>query len=310
MHTATDSGTSITKYLAVTAVFCAALLVAMVIACLPYFGKEDAPPSPSTEQTVPETTLETTLETEPETTVETEPEQTLATMPPLPESEANPYGANDFQYDSRNFLYCTKAKTIPGIDLSSYQGTPDWQKVKDYGVEFAMIRIGYRGYGSGKLVEDPTARPNLEGASSVGIKIGAYFFSQAVTVEEAAEEAQFLLDIIKDYNIEMPVVFDWEEVAAEDARTADTDSETLTACTAEFCRILEEAGYQPMIYFNRHQAKYKLDLSQLTQYPFWLAAYTDRMHYPYRFEMWQYTDSGRIAGIDGNVDLDMWFVYE
>ena len=307
METAAPRRTGLEKLLIVTALLSAALLAGMVIACLPYFGDEPEIQAAYHEET--QTTGETTEETTQETTEETEPETTEETEPTLPPPEANPYGPNDFQYNERNYLTCTAGEYMNGIDVSSYQGNVDWQKVKDAGVEFAMIRVGLRGYGTGKIVEDPNARANLDGATAAGVKIGVYIFSQALNPEEAAEEAAFLLDIIKDYDITMPVVYDWEQVGVEDARTANMDAEALTASTLEFCRIIEEAGYQPMVYFNRHQAKYLLDLSQLTDYPFWLAAYTDRMRYAYKVQMWQYTDSGRVPGIEGSVDMNIWFVY-
>lgn len=298
MDSAMKTASRLTRFLAVLCALCAITALVMALVCLPHLLAQDDAPASVTD------TNPTELPTEP---AQDEPEATEATLaPPAP----NPFGANDFQYDRRNFLHCTEARTIAGIDVSSYQGEPDWQKVADYGVEFAMIRVGLRGYGTGKLKEDPTARYNLAGAAEAGIAVGVYIFSQATNPEEAAEEAYFLLDIIKDYSITMPVVFDWEQVSADDARTANMDKETLTACTLEFCRIIEEAGYQPMVYFNRHQAAELLDLAQLTDYPFWLAAYNDRMYFSSRFQMWQYTDSGRIPGIEGKVDLDMWFVEE
>lgn len=299
MDSATKTVSRLTRFLAVLCALCALTALVMTLACLPHLLAQETVPAPAP---TPET-----ASTEAPTAQAPTEEMTEATLPP---PEPNPFGTNDFQYDRRNFLHCTAARTVAGIDVSSYQGEPDWQKVADYGVEFAMIRVGLRGYGTGKLKEDPTAHYNLEGATKAGIAVGVYIFSQATNTEEAAEEAAFLLDIIKDYEITMPVVFDWEQVSADDARTANMDKETLTACTLEFCRIVEEAGYQPMIYFNRHQATELLELAELTDYPFWLAAYNDRMYFPSRFQMWQYTDSGRIPGIEGKVDLDMWFIEE
>lgn len=240
------------------------------------------------------------------------------TMPPLPtevpgetlpEPEKNPYGQLDFQYEGR-YLGCIKAGTIPGVDVSYYQGDIDWEKVKESGIEFAMIRLGYRGYGEeGKLVEDKLAFRNIKGALDAGLQVGTYFFSQAITVEEAVEEAEFVLERIEKYHITMPVVYDWEYISAE-ARTANMDRRTLTDCYKAFCDKITEAGYTPMAYFNTYQSRQLMNLYELEDYPFWLALYSDRMTYPYRVEMWQYTDSGRVPGIEGNVDINLFFVDE
>ena len=228
---------------------------------------------------------------------------------PIPEPELSPYGKLDFQYEGR-YLGCIKAGTIPGVDVSYYQGDIDWQQVKDSGIEFAMIRLGYRGYGEeGKLVEDKLAFQNIEGALDAGLKVGIYFFSQSISVEEAVEEAEFVLERIEKYDITMPIVYDWEYISAE-ARTANMDRRTLTECYKAFCEKITEAGYTPMAYFNSYQSRQLMYLTELEDYPFWLALYSDRMTYPYRFEMWQYTDSGKVPGIEGNVDLNLYFTDE
>ncbi len=257
--------------------------------------------------------------------LEEDPQQLLqgghaATMPELiepptepgetvPEPEKSPYTKLDFQYEGR-YLGCVKAGTIPGIDVSYYQGDIDWEKVKASGIEFAMVRLGYRGYGEeGKLVEDKLAFQNIEGALEAGLKVGIYFFSQAITVEEALEEAEFVLERIEGYDITMPVVFDWEYIS-EEARTAKMDRRTLTDCYKAFCGKIAEAGYTPMSYFNSYQSRQLMYLHELEDYPFWLALYSDRMTFPYRFEMWQYTDSGRVPGIEGKVDINLFFTNE
>ena len=262
---------------------------------------------------------------EPRETLPEDPQQLLqgghaVTMPmptenpeeptePLPEPERNPYGKLDFQYEGR-YLGCVKAGTIPGIDVSYYQGDIDWDKVKASGIEFTMIRLGYRGYGEeGKLVEDTLFTQNIQGALEAGLKVGVYFFSQAITVEEAKEEADFVLERIADYELAMPVVYDWEYISAE-ARTAKMDRRTLTDCYLAFCGKIEEAGYTPMAYFNTYQSRSLMNLTELEDYPFWLALYSDRMTFPYRIEMWQYTDSGRVPGVQGNVDINLYFTDE
>lgn len=230
---------------------------------------------------------------------ETEPEETE------PELEPNLYGPLDFQYDGR-YLKLKEGESVTGIDVSSYQGEIDWQQVKDSGVEFAMIRLAYRGYESGKIVMDRYAIANLEGAAAAGLDIGVYFFSQAITPEEAEEEAYYVLEVLKDYEITMPVVFDWENVSAEDARTSQMDRRTLTDCAKAFLETIEAADYWPMLYFNRRQAQKQLYLWELEEYDFWLAAYTDRMTYKNRINMWQYTSTGRVPGIEGDCDINIY----
>ena len=279
------------KTLAIIALVLALITAALTAVCWPYFGQENDDPEFLVR---PMETIHIKL---PEITEPTEP---------LPQPEKNPYGRLDFQYEGR-YLGCIKADTIPGVDVSYYQGTIDWEKVKASGIEFAIIRLGYRGYGKeGKLVEDKLYWQNIQNAITAGLDVGVYFFSQAITVEEAVEEAEFVLERIKNYDITMPVVYDWEYVSDE-ARTANMDRRTLTDCYLAFCGKLEEAGYTPMPYFNPNQARNLMILTELEDYPFWLAFYTDRMTYPYRFEMWQYTDSGKVPGIEGPVDLNLYF---
>ena len=225
--------------------------------------------------------------------------------PTLPPPEANPYDAADFVYEN-GYLKCTAGESVLGIDVSAHQGTVDWEQVKAAGIEFVMIRVGYRGYRTPKIHEDPYAQANYEGAKAAGLKVGAYFFSQAVHKFEAKTEAQFMLKVVADWELDMPLVYDWEYVN-DTARTSKMDARTVTDCTKMFCEVIAAAGYQPMVYFNTHQAREHLFLPELTDYPFWLAMYTDQMTYAYKVRMWQYTDQGKVPGISGNVDLNLWF---
>ena len=228
-----------------------------------------------------------------------------ATEPTLPPPEANLYGPTDFQYDG-NYLTCLAGESVLGIDVSAHQQQVDWEKVADAGIEFVMIRVGYRGYKVGTIKMDPYAQSNYEGAKAAGLKIGVYFFSQAISTGEVIEEAQWLLSAIRDWELDMPVVYDWEYVS-DAARTADMTPRKLTNYTKVFCGMVKNAGYQPMVYFNRHHAKDMLYLEELTDYPFWLAMYQDRMTYPYKVRMWQYTSEGSVPGIEGHVDINLWF---
>lgn len=241
---------------------------------------------------------------------QTEPTQTEAptTEPTLPPPEANPYGPTDFQYEGK-YLSCLAGDAVLGIDVSEHQEEVDWQAVKAAGMEYVIIRVGYRGYGEGTLNLDAMAQSYYEGAKAAGLKIGAYFFSQAMNTAEAEEEADFLLDAVADWEIDLPLVFDWEYISS-DARTADMDPRTLTDCTIAFCERVKAAGYTPMIYFNQSQSRYLLHLAELKQYDFWLAMYSDRMTYPYKLTMWQYTCTGQVPGIEKEVDINLWFTYE
>ena len=229
-------------------------------------------------------------------------ESTL-TLPPASLLEPNPYGPADFTYRD-GYLSLKDGSGVLGVDVSSHQGAIDWLQVAEAGFEFALIRVGYRGYGNGTLVADELAQSNYEGARAAGLKVGAYIFSQAISVEEALEEAEFFLEQTAGWQLDMPVVFDWEYIS-EEARTAQVDGATVTACTLAFCREMEKNGLMPMIYFNLNLAVNYLDLEQLQDYRFWLALYSDEMTYPYKIDFWQYTQAGRVPGISTDVDINL-----
>ena len=284
----------------VIALLAGALLLVTVVLCLPYFNPSEDPENLRHAASAPTQFLEPTRQTDPEPGEEqTEPAD--PTIPPDP----NPYDRNDFQYNHRNYLLLQNLPSSPGVDVSAHQKHIDWQAVADSGIEFAIIRLGYRGYESGKLMEDAYAQENLAGAAQAGLKVGAYFFSQALSIQEADEEIAFMLDVLGEYYLTMPIVLDWE-IPADSARTVGMDARTLTDIQIHFCQVMEELGYQPMVYFNWHQSENLYYLSELEQAPFWLALYQDRMTFPWKVEMWQYTDSGRVPGIKGNVDLNVY----
>ena len=215
------------------------------------------------------------------------------------------------QYVTRNNLtyYTENQKIISkfGIDVSGHQEEIDWPTVKKAGVDFAMIRVGYRGYTGGSLVMDEYFERNMQGAHDAGIDIGVYFYSQAITPEEAVQEADLVLSVIGDYQITYPVVYDWETVTTAAARTDNISTETLTNCSIAFCERIKQAGYIPMIYQNKRTSLLKLDLTQLTDYDFWLAEYRDRATYYYNYQMWQYASDGRVPGVKGEVDVNICF---
>ena len=172
--------------------------------------------------------------------------------------------------------------------------------------EFAILRIGYRGYGEeGTLNADEKFEQNMENARKAGIDVGVYFFSQAVNDEEAKEEADFVLEHLKGQELQMPVVYDPEHILEDEARTDGVTGEQFTQNAKVFCKEIEKAGYDAMIYSNMLWEAYELDLEKLLDYPVWYADYEELPQTPYRFSMWQYSSTGIVPGIEGNVDLNI-----
>ena len=194
-----------------------------------------------------------------------------------------------------------------GIDVSNHQGGIDWATVKAAGVDFVMVRVGYTGYGTGSLNLDKNYKTNIENALANGIQVGVYYFSQAISVDEAVAEANLLLDAIDGYDITFPVVFDWETVSSADGRANDLDTQTLCDAANAFCTTVENAGYTPMVYFNKKLATDHYDLTQIEQYDFWYAYYQPTASIPtgHDYTMWQFTSTGSVPGIEGNVDLNV-----
>lgn len=223
---------------------------------------------------------------------------------------------NDYVLENLNILedgevqYMQDGQVVShkGIDVSKHQGNIDWTKVAADGVEFAFIRVGLRGYGTeGKLVEDEYFEQNVKGALQAGIKVGVYFYSQAITDEELLEEANLVLEKVKPYNIELPIVFDVEKVSGGKGRANELSVEERTRLTALFCQTIQYAGYKPMIYHNMEMGTLMLDLGQLEQYDKWFAYYNDDLYYPYAYKVWQYSEKGAVDGINEEVDLNIWF---
>ncbi len=197
--------------------------------------------------------------------------------------------------------------SIAGIDVSEHQGDIDWNAVKNAGIEFAIIRVGYRTYGGGEITLDTTFEQNLRNADAAGIKTGVYFFSQAIDPEEAIEEADAVIDAIRPYNITYPVIFDWELIVGDSARTDTMTVDNLADACISFCERVKSAGYTPMIYQNKNTTMFKLDLPKLKDYDFWLAEYGDKPTYYYDYQMWQYSSTGKVPGINGEVDMNISF---
>ena len=192
------------------------------------------------------------------------------------------------------------------IDVSEFQKEIDWEKVKDVDVDVAIVRAGFRGYGSGDLFEDKNAHDNISGALDAGLEVGVYFFSAAINREEGVEEAKYVLNMIKGYDITQPIVIDTEIVYEDSsARSNNISVEERTAAVVGFCETIEEAGYTPMIYASRDQFIRNLDIDAIGKWEFWLAAY-DTPVFPYHTEGYQYSPYGYVDGIDTQVDLDVW----
>ena len=232
------------------------------------------------------------------------PPSAVETEPPRP--AANPFSPEDFFLDSRGYMTCSAAKTMLGVDVSEHQQEIDWAKVAEAGIEFAYIRVGYRGYDQGGIHLDEFFERNYAGASAAGLKIGVYFYSQAISPEEANEEAQFVRKTLGDRKPDLPIVYDWEWVS-EEARTGQMTSEGVTACTDAFCKAVQKAGYDAAFYFNQELASRMFRLGELTSYPFWIAQYEDALTFAYEVKLWQYTASGSVPGISGSVDMNLYF---
>lgn len=260
-----------------------ALLLIAVIALIAVLVNTD--PQPHTPSTV-------------QTTVPTEPAK------PSPLAE-NPLKPQDFVKQG-SFITCTAAPSVVGIDVSEHQAEVDWQQVKAAGVEFVMIRVGWQGYTQGALFADTLAQSHYAGAKAAGLKVGAYIFSQAVSREEGVANANFLLQQIAGWQIDMPLVINWEHMGDEN-RTTNVNARQLTDVTKAFCDTVAQAGHKPMVYFNADLAFGRMHLEDLAGYDFWFAQYADQLNFPYRVHMWQYTATGSVPGIAGNVDIDLYF---
>ena len=196
-----------------------------------------------------------------------------------------------------------------GIDVSEFQGEDiDWKQVRESEIEFVIIRLGYRAYGeTGELVLDDMFDRNMQGALDAGLDVGVYFFSQAITPGEAVEEAEFVLEHVRGYEIDGPIVYDTEEIKGDTARTDNNTRQEFTNYCKVFCDTIEQAGYDPMIYANMKWMAFTLDMEQLADYDFWYADYHDVPQCPYDYEIWRYSETGAVPGINANVDLNVWF---
>lgn len=206
------------------------------------------------------------------------------------------------------YMAGTEKEAKKGIDVSTFQGDIDWKKVKNDGIEFAIIRLGFRGYESGKIVLDSKYEDNIEGSLKAGLDTGVYFFTEALDEEEAIEEADFVIENLENYKINMPVVIDVEESSdTEKTRTRDLTADQRTKNVIAFCERIKDAGYDVMIYGNLKSFMIMMNIEELEEYDKWFAYYRYPFHFPYKIKMWQYTAYEKIDGIDGKADVNLMF---
>lgn len=235
-----------------------------------------------------------------EASPQTPQEPTLAMNERAEECFGDYYGFKTYESETET--------AVLAIDISSHQGNIDWSTVDGHTIDFVIHRLGYRGYTEGEITLDTKWHENAAAINSTDMGLGCYFFSQAVTPQEAIEEARFVLENIQGYDITRPIYFDWEVVEDPYARTTNISASEMTACALAFCQTIEEAGYEAGIYFNTALVQQLLNLSDLMEYDFWLAEYSSYPSFPFRVDMWQYSDQGKLDGIPEKVDLNLFFI--
>lgn len=226
--------------------------------------------------------------------------------PPKPTAQLNGRDPEAF-YREDGFLRYADGAHMVGIDVSAHQEEIDWAAVKESGVEFAILRVGYRGSTEGGLYADDCFRRHYDGAKSVGLQVGAYFFSQARNALEAAEEAAFACDLLRDCELELPVFYDWEVVEGSE-RLPSPEGIPMTECAIAFCNMVREDGFRVGVYFNQTYGYLHLDLMALADYTLWLAEYGDTPTFAYEFDCLQYSAEGEVAGISEPVDLNLFIL--
>lgn len=267
----------------------------------------------------------------PEEPVETAPPQEVVENDPSTDGRhtlvENPDGSQEWvlispylpkhEYDftklvcqSERMKYFENGKQISfeGIDISELQDYVDFVKVKKSGIDFVMLRVGARGYGTGQLILDEYFSDNLKRATDAGLDVGVYFFSQAITAEEAIEEATMVIESLGDYQITYPVAYDMERIAGDTARIDSLSKSERTEIAKVFLDTVQEAGYKTLLYGNKEWLIKQIDMSKLTAYDVWLSQPADIPDYPYKFTMWQYTGGGTVDGVMGYVDLNISFI--
>lgn len=270
----------------------------------------------------PESTEEPQPTEEPETTVDNDPstdgkhtlikyangeEEWVLISPYLPKHEYD-FTKLVCQSDLMKYYENGKQTSFVGVDISKLQDYVDFGRVKRAGIDFVMLRVGSRGYGTGQLNLDDSFSDNLQRATEAGLDVGVYFFSQAVTTDEAVEEADLVIENLGEYRLTYPVAFDMELIENDTARTDSLTRAEKTAITKAFLDRIAEAGYKTMIYGNKEWLIKEIDMSKLTAYDVWLSQAADIPDYPYKFAMWQYSFEGAVDGITGYADMNISFI--
>lgn len=218
----------------------------------------------------------------------------------------SPYQMSGFSCQDQRMMYSDDTYTSRlGIDISQYQGGIDWAQVKAAGFDFVFIRVGTRGYESGSIYEDECWAENLKEAKEAGLDAGVYFFSGAVSEQEAEEEAEYIIEKLNGEPLELGIVLDVETIGSGTSRHDDLSAEQYTANTSAFCERVRAAGYNPIVYSNIFWEATHYDMTKIGNYDVWYADYMTTPQTPYMYRFWQYTDSGTVPGINGAVDLDV-----
>lgn len=206
-----------------------------------------------------------------------------------------------------SFLYYTEEGfySMVGVDVSKWNGDIDWYSLREQGIEFAIIRVGYRGYETGEIMLDEKYYDYMDGATAAGMRIGLYFYSQAIDEEEAVEEAMFVLDHISGYFISLPIYFDTEDVRLGESRTDVMATANYNLNALAFCETIESMGYRAGVYASPDWIRRNLDLSRLSDYEIWYASYGLTPGKEFGFDMWQYTNVGDLYGCDTYLDMNI-----
>ncbi len=221
--------------------------------------------------------------------------------------KADKYLDTGFQKENGIMHYYENGKDISfaGADISKSNGTVDFNALKKSGISFVMIKLGSRGYDTGKVTLDSSFATNIQGAEAAGLDVGIYFYSQAVTDQEAMEEVNFVIQNLKGYTITYPVAIDMELVSNDTSRIEKLSAADKTKITATFMSGIQAAGYIPAVYGNKEWLLTKINLPSITTFKIWLSQPEDLPDYPYQFVMWQYSTNGKVNGISGDTDLDI-----
>lgn len=212
------------------------------------------------------------------------------------------------QSDLMKYYEDGREVSFVGVDISKAEGYVDFNKVKKAGIDFVMLRVGARGYSSGQLVLDEYFSDNIKRATDAELEVGVYFFSQAVTEAEAVEEANLVLEQIKDYTVKYPIAIDMEYIEHDTSRIEGVSRADKTTIIKAFLNTIQAAGYEPMIYGDKEWLIREIDLSRLTDCDVWLSQQEDIPDYPYQFSMWQYDRQASVDGISGNASLNISFI--